>query len=289
MTIDIILFCYKQEQYIQQALESILVQEVPTGTRVRLIVADDHSPDNTLGIIRKIFNQQSSVCNRFEWVFLPEEPNMGISKNYKRSFAATEGEYVFILEGDDYWLPGHVMQHMIFWQEHPECSMMMNRITGAREQADGSFRIDEYDGHWYPTDPYMVNLYMQIVEGNQLGNLSGCSFRGDYLRALPAELFEIPIADWMLGVMMAEKGLIGLTKDSTHVYRIKASGVWAGNNRWQQHLIMLKDADMYNRFHNGKYHNEWSEFKSRCWRDVRRNWVKYLPVGMQKLIYKLKN
>lgn len=307
MTIDIILFCYKQEQYIRQALESILTQEVPTGTRVRLVVADDHSPDNTLGVIRDVYEIQKlhtvsvtlcsnpankgevSVADVVEWVFLPEEPNMGISKNYKRSFAATEGEYVFILEGDDYWLPGHVMQHMAFWQKHPECSMMMNRITGAHEQADGSFKIEEYNGHWYPSDPYMVDLHMQIVEGNQLGNLSGCSFRGDYLRALPEELFEIPIADWMLGVMMAEKGLIGLTKESTHVYRVKASGVWAGNNRWQQHKIMLKDADLYDRFQKGKYHKEWSEFKKKCWMHVRNSWMHYIPTGLRDFIHWLKH
>lgn len=287
MTIDIILFCYKQEQYIQQALESILMQELPTDTRVRLIVADDHSPDRTLEIIRSLTPSPSPEGEgNIEWVFLPEEENMGISKNYKRSFAATEGEYVFILEGDDYWLPGHVMQHIAFWLEHPECSMMMNRITGAHEQADGSFKIEEYNGHWYPSDPYMVDLHTQIVEGNQLGNLSGCSFRGYYLRALPEDLFEIPIADWMLGVMMAEKGLIGLTKESTHVYRIKASGVWAGNNRWQQHLVMLKDADMYDRFHNGKYHGEWVEFKNRCWRDVRRNWLHYVP-QLRKIVSRI--
>lgn len=288
MTIDIILFCYKQEQYIQQALESILTQEFPADTHVRLIVADDHSPDNTLNIIRETRNENQEACGRFEWVFLPEEPNMGISKNYKRSFAATEGEYVFILEGDDYWLPGHVMQHIAFWEEHPECSMMMNRITGAYEQADGSFKIDNYDGHWYPTDPYMVNLHMQIVEGNQLGNLSGCSFRGDYLRALPEELFEIPIADWMLGVMMAEQGLIGLTKESTHVYRVKASGVWAGHNRWQQHKIMIRYANMYDRFHMGKYHKEWSEFKKKCWMHVRNSWMHYIPTGLRDFIRKWK-
>lgn len=283
-TIDIILFCYKQEQYIEQALQSIYDQQVPADYSVRIIVADDCSPDNTLALIEK-----HAVESPFPITFLPKEPNMGISKNYKRSFAATTADYVFILEGDDYWLPGHVMQHMAFWQKHSDCSMMMNRITGEREQTDGSFRIDEYNGHWYPTDPYMVDLHMQIVEGNQLGNLSGCSFRGDCLRALPDDLFEIPIADWMLGVIMTEKGLIGLTQESTHVYRIKASGVWAGHSRWRQHKLMLKEADLYNAYQNFKYDKEWKEFKRGCWREVRRNWMHYVPVWMQNTWHKIKS
>ena len=52
-TIDIILFCYNQEQYIEQALRSIYAQELPEGVSARIIVADDCSPDKTLEIDRK--------------------------------------------------------------------------------------------------------------------------------------------------------------------------------------------------------------------------------------------
>lgn len=283
MTIDIILFCYKQEQYIEQALRSIYAQELPDNVSARIIVADDCSSDGTLTIIKRLAPE-----SQFPMMFLPEEPNMGISKNYKRSFAATTADYVAILEGDDYWLPNHIAQHIEFWEKYPDCSMAMSRITFVKVGDDGREAIEPL-GRWgYPADPYMVEVNKQITEGNQLGNLSACSFKGELLRALPESLFDIPIADWMLGVMLAERAPIALLADTSSVYRVKASGVWAGHSRWQQHKIMLRDANMYDYFQNGKYHKEWCEFKHRCWQDVRRNWMHYMPIWVQNTWHKIK-
>lgn len=274
-TIDIILFCYKQEQYIKQALRSIYAQKLPKEVCARIIVADDASPDNTLAIIKRLAPESP-----FPMVFLSEEPNMGISKNYKRSFAATTADYVAILEGDDYWLPNHLAQHVEFLQTHPECSMSMNEITFLHE--DGVVTVGKVvkDAQ---SNYKMIGLQKQIVEGNQLGNLSACMFRGQYLRELPETLYDMPVADWMLGIMLAQRGDIGIIKGSTSVYRVKASGVWAGQSLWQQHKIMIRYANMYDKFQNGKYHAEWSEFKRNCWLNVRRNWMHFMPNWIQQL------
>lgn len=278
-TIDIILFCYKQELYIEQALRSIYAQKLPKDVSARIIVADDASPDGTLAIIKRLAPESP-----FSMVFLPEEPNMGISKNYKRSFAATEADYVAILEGDDYWLPNHLKQHIEFWKQNPVCSMVMSRITRVDVFVIGEEQLQPI-GEWrYLADPYMVNIQEQIEDGNQLGNLSACSFRGNYLRNLPLGLFELPIADWMIGIMMAEQAPLALIAESSSVYRVKASGVWAGQSKWHQHMQMLQYADMYDKFQNGKYHKEWQQFKKRCWEDVRRNWLHYMPEWLQKIV-----
>lgn len=285
ISVDIILFCYNQEKYIEQALRSIYAQVLPKDVVVRIIVADDASSDNTNTIIKNDVPQSP-----FQIIFLPENNNMGISKNYKRSFAATEADYVAILEGDDYWLPNHLAQHMAFWEQHPNCSMAMNRITFMHVSADGQEQLQPVKGSWsYPSDPYMVDIHKQITEGNQLGNLSACSFRGDFIRNLPAELFDLPIADWMLGVMMAEKAPIALLAGSSSVYRYKKSGVWAGRTKWQQHKVMLRYANIYDKFHHGKYHAEWREFKLSRWRDVRRNYMHYLPESIQHTWRCIKN
>lgn len=282
ISIDIILFCYKQEQYIEQAIRSIYAQELPEDVTARIIVADDCSPDDTLNIIKRIAQDSP-----FPVVFLPEEPNMGISLNYERSFAATKADYVAILEGDDYWLPNHLAQHIEFLKNHPECSMSMNEITTCNEQTNEiqfSPMVRRADAAYE-----LVDVKKQIAEGNQLGNLTACMFRGQYLRDLPETLYEMPIADWMLGVMMAQRGYIGIIKGSTSVYRVKASGVWAGRSKWQQHCVKLRYADMYDRFQDGKYHKEWQRFKRSCWLDVRRNWMHYMPVWVQKFWHKVKH
>lgn len=281
ITIDIILFCYKQEQYIEQALRSIYAQELPKDVSARIIVADDASPDNTLAIIKRL-----ALESPFPITFLLEEPNMGISKNYKRSFAATEAKYVAILEGDDYWLPNHLKQHIEFLESHPECSMSMNEMTTLNEQT-GKIQVSVMVRDAMATH-ITVDLHKQIAEGNQLGNLSACMFRGNYLRELPEGFFDMPIADWMLGVMMVQRGFIAILKGTTSVYRIKSSGMWAGRTKWQQHWIMLRYADMYDSFQNGKFHKEWLEFKRSRWIDVRCNFMHYMPRWIQNIWHKFK-
>lgn len=281
ISVDIILFCYKQEQYIEQALRSIYAQELPKDVTARIIVADDCSPDNTLNIIKRLAPESP-----FSVEFLPEEPNMGISKNYKRSFAATRAEYVVILEGDDYWMPNHIAQHINFLQAHPECSMSMNEIT-FMDVTNGEKNVGVLvrgKGVTY----VLVDLKTQISEGNQLGNLSSSVFVGKYLRELPNDLFDIPIADWMLGVMLAQRGYLALLKGSTTIYRVKPSGVWAGLSKWRQHRTMLEYAEIYDKFQNRKYHAEWKQFKHKCWQELRRNWMQYMPLWVQKLWHKIK-
>lgn len=280
-TIDIILFCYKQEQYIEQALQSIYDQQVPADCSVRIIVADDCSPDNTLALIEK-----HAAESPFPITFLPKEPNMGISKNYKRSFAATTADYVFILEGDDYWLPGHMMQHMAFWQEHPECALVMNNVNCLQEETN---HLTEFTYWPYETEYITADVRKQIEEGNQLGNLSGCSFQGQYLRELPSTLFDMPIADWMIGVMLAQRGLLATLQVPTSVYRVKASGVWAGRSKWKQTQILLKYAQMYDEYQNGKYHNMWRVYKKKVLHEARTHWTKFLPQCIQNSWHKIKS
>lgn len=278
MLVDVLLITYNQIHYIVQALESVMSQEVQA--RVRIIVADDASSDGTMDLIKR-----EAENSPFEVIYLPNSTNLGISKNYQRAFSACTGDYVAILEGDDYWNSSHhLQQHIDFLEEHKECSMSMNAITCLDEDS-GTLRCDA----WIRAESYyLVDVKEQIEKGNQLGNLSSCVFRASCLKKLPPELFDLPIADWMLGVMMAQYGPIGLMKESTSVYRVKASGVWAGKSRWQQHLTKLRYANLYDQFQKGEYHKEWQRFKHSCWHDVRRNWMHYMPSSVQKLWHILK-
>ena len=54
--ITLFLFSYNQEKYIKQAVESALAQDYPN---LEVIISDDHSTDNTVGIIQSIIQDYS--------------------------------------------------------------------------------------------------------------------------------------------------------------------------------------------------------------------------------------
>ena len=251
-SIDIILFCYKQEQYIEQALRSIYAQELPDGVSARIIVADDCSPDKTLEIIKRLAPESP-----FPMMFLSEEPNMGISKNYKRSFAATTADYVTILEGDDYWLPNHLKQHVEFLRKHRKYSMSINGITSLK---DGKSFLS---GWAYPTSYVAISVEDQIACGNQLGNLSACVFRGDCLRALPTELFDQYIADWEIGILIAQNGPICKFRESTSVYRLNPHGQWTQCDMSERTRSRINTINLMNAMTNYKYRSQFRIVKQR--------------------------
>ena len=216
VSIDVILCCYNQEQYIVEALDSILCQKI--AAKVRLIVADDSSSDKTIEIIKK-----HEAESPFPFVYFENNGNIGMQANYQRAFAACKSDYVAILEGDDWWNNDHhLAQHIAFLQKHPRYSMSFNRITYYYQES-GSCIVKRWP---YGKDYVTIKLRQQLGWGNQIGNLSSCVFRTNLLQGLPDQFFKLKFADWELGIMMALKGPIAKLKDSTSVYRINSKGQW---------------------------------------------------------------
>ena len=267
MNIDVILTSFNQSRFIQQAIESIYIQIV--DAHVRLIVADDASIDDTPVIIHRLANKSP-----FEVVFLQDDNNLGISKNYLRAFNACTGDYIAILEGDDYWCsPHHLQQHVSFLEEHRECSMSMNRYI-RQDDSKCLFNMVRLD---YPQFPHFVNVEEQISNGNQLGNLSACVLRASCVKKLPSDLFDLSIADWMLGIMLSQQGFLAILEEPTSIYRINSNSQWASKSKENQTEILLKRAEEYDSFQNGKYHAYWGRFKQKILTRDNTRLEDYLP------------
>ena len=244
MKLDIILISFNQEAYIAQAVDSILAQQFSCDVKLNLIVADDVSTDGTLGIIR-----ERLATSDMHAEFLPKGKNVGYVINYKQAFAACEGDYVAILEGDDYWLEGHLQQHMDFLETHKDYSMSMNRYF--RLMPGGEFK----EGGWGCMGDFRtVGIDEQLGSGNQLGNLSACMFRGSLVRSIPDPFYDLNMADWELGAYMAQFGPIAILRQQTSVYRISDKGQWAGLTDDQKKSALVADLRAMDSFFGGKYH-----------------------------------
>lgn len=260
INVDIILICYNQEQYIKDAIDSIFQQRISDNVRLNLIIADDCSIDNTLQIIHNyviLYQEKSDLFYRID--FLPSSTNVGISQNYQRAFAACDGEFIIILEGDDYWLsPNHIQQHIDFLLKHEECSMSMNRITFG--YSNGTKNIDE----WGSNEEFKIyTLHDQIVWCNVLGNLSACSLRTSCVKQLPKEMFNLHVDDFLLGVMMAQYGNIGIMRETTSLYRCNKQSMWASLSPREQFKRNIHFAKVYDKFQDGKFHSLWKECRKK--------------------------
>ena len=93
--VSVLVVTRNHEKYIRQALDSVVMQE--TDFDFEVVIADDFSDDLTLVIAEEYQRHFHSLQ------LLPSEKHLGITRNYQRGFAACVGEYIAVLEGDDYW------------------------------------------------------------------------------------------------------------------------------------------------------------------------------------------
>src|SRR5664279_3975429 len=112
MKISILVITYNHEPYIRQALEGIRMQREIADYEI--IFCDDRSTDGTVSIAREVLSSSSNVS------FYVNEKNLGITSNYQQAFSKCLGEYIFILEGDDYWIdPYKIKKQVAFLDDHP--------------------------------------------------------------------------------------------------------------------------------------------------------------------------
>jgi len=250
MKLSILLITYNQEKYIGQCLDSILMQNIPF--EFEIVVADDYSGDNTLTIIKnklkgRIKNQKILDSNK----------NVGISKNYQRSFLQCDGEYIAVMEGDDYWIdPNRLIKHIEFLDFHKQFVMSMNRMVIFDERTNKmSCR------KWNENVNFQLITTQEMALGNKLGNLSACVFRKNEIDKIKPDLYDLRIADWMLGLVLSENGPIAILEELMSVYRVNNYGEWSKLNTKAKNQRMLKLISDYNKYLGRRYDREFRAFE----------------------------
>lgn len=128
MKLSIIMLVYNHERFIAQALESVLMQK--TDFEYELIIGEDCSSDGSREIIR-------SYEKRFEGKMKPlyRDKNLGMAGNLMDCLMRCTGQYIAVLEGDDFWTDDQKLQKQAaFLDEHPEYVMVVhnwNIVSGS--------------------------------------------------------------------------------------------------------------------------------------------------------------
>lgn len=255
MQLDIILITYNQSAFIEQALEGLIMQRLNPSIEARIIVADDASTDDTLAIIHSM-----EALLPFPCYFLPTTPNMGHVLNYRRAFQACTGDYVAILEGDDWWCsPLHLQQHIDFLDLHRECVLSSSRpfFYDMRTQRFGISGYPEEKG-----DVWLITAQEEAT-GNKIVNLSTCVLRNSTLQqvALDERLWQVEMLDWLLELMLAERGFLAKHRTPTSIYRCQEMGLWSRLDKTGQKELVLNQVMQYDQLFHGKYTAEFNQVR----------------------------
>ncbi|MFM6290642.1 MAG: glycosyltransferase family 2 protein [Microcystaceae cyanobacterium] len=116
-TFSVIIPAYNIENYVAQALNSVLAQ---TFQDFEIILVDDGSFDHTISIIRQFTDPR---------VKLIQQENRGASSARNHGIRQSQGQYIAFLDGDDYWLPEKLERQLQHLESFPEVGVSFCRAA----------------------------------------------------------------------------------------------------------------------------------------------------------------
>jgi glycosyltransferase involved in cell wall biosynthesis len=145
------------EKYISQAIESFLSQECSFDCE--LLINDDCSKDKTAEIAAEYANKYPEKVK-----FFAQKENKGLLENYKFLLSKANGEYIAILESDDYWIdPKKLEKQISFLENNPEYGLSFTGWTRDRDGEQDSFSNDSFLCNLSISDAYKYILLRNII------------------------------------------------------------------------------------------------------------------------------
>lgn len=251
--VTVIMSNYNQEDYIEQAIQSVLNQKV--DFEYNLIITDDFSQnDNSVEIIKKYKNNYPGKIT-----ILLNKENGGYLKNILRAKTLTKTPYFCLLDADDFWTDNNYLQSAVnFLDKNPDFVIYSRNVICLYEDGseklfiDGSINHSDYDISDYfehrisisqTTGSFFRNVIfingIPDIMQHAVGTISERSFEGDFDRYL----------------MHLKYGKAHYEPEPSGVYRISSNGIWSKLSKLEQDIINGQALFDYNSYFEDVYLN----------------------------------
>lgn len=223
MQVSICMITYNHEKYIEQAIQSVLEQDV--NFEYEIVVGEDCSTDETASILRKLERQNQ---NRLKVIYRPA--NIGSKANFLSTLSVCNGEYVAFLDGDDYWVYSNKLQLQVDFLDNNRCAAaVFHRTRVINGELIG---LPPIIPAMEPSKFFSLEFF--LTNGNQF-SISSLLARRDCLRNVGSWLAHIRPGDWAVFMMLATHGDLGFIPLEMSHYRVHPTGSW---NRLSDHHRM---------------------------------------------------
>ena len=238
MKLSVCMITYNHESYISEAIESVLNQH--TNFTVQLIIGEDCSADNTRSVCEKFVKKYPGKI-----LLLPETGNVGMMKNFERTFKQCDGDYVAFLEGDDYWTDNSKLQKQVdFLQANSDYSlcfhntqMIMDRAGEKKEWVlhsnleKDTFTTEDVLGPWFvPSCSTVFTNYPDFV--------------------LPTWFYNCKYGDLPFMLLLSLKGKFKYLDEVMAVYRLHDTGMSSAHKAYDKITVMVYIYESFN-IHTG--------------------------------------
>lgn len=237
--ISVVMNCYNGEEYLSQALESVLAQ---TYTNWEIIFWDNQSTDKSA----EIFNSYGD--SRFMYYYAPKHTWLYEARNH--AVEKTRGEFIAFLDVDDLWLPEKLSRQLALFEDEK-----VGLVAG-----------DYFEKYEVSNTKQLINVFLpknnKIIESLLLGNYIGMFTIIVRASALTDSKFPFDgnyhiIGDFDMLIRVLNKWKLGWIHQPVGLYRIH------GNNESLKRKKMQIDEEKswIKKMESNKAVSETIEFK----------------------------
>ena len=218
MKVSVLMVTYNHERYIAEAIESVLMQV--TNFDYEIVIGEDCSTDRTREIV---LEYQKRFPDKIR--LLLQEVNTGGARNFSQTLESCVGEYIALLDGDDYWTStGKLQEQAEFLDAHPECSMCFHPVRVLYEDDDPSIPKNPPHNTIWPQGAKDFSTIEDII-GSIFIHTSSAMLRNGLVK-YPDWLYALRVGDWPLFILWASHGDVGCIRSEMSVYRNHFGGIW---------------------------------------------------------------
>lgn len=151
MKTSVIIVVYNHERYVVEALRSAVEQTLRAD---EIIVIDDASPDATPKIVEAFIRENPSAPLRL----IRNERNLGVTGSFARAVAATSGDLILTLAGDDVALPSRLEMVHAYLSARPTTFAVISNAQIIDESSSPSGQLDNCAKRLEPTALSIADL-----------------------------------------------------------------------------------------------------------------------------------
>ncbi|MCY9835622.1 glycosyltransferase [Aeromonas media] len=230
---------YKQEQYIEQAIDSFLMQK--TTFPFEIIIGEDCGGDGTLAILAEYKKKYPKLIK-----VITSKKNIGANANLLRVFNDAVGEYIAVCEGDDYWCDKDKLQIQYeYMEKNNECSFV---VHPAYSKADNNI----LKSIWPCQSDTKFDVGFIMSAKGQFSPTSSYFFRKSIIYILPDWFSAAPVGDFYIEVFASSLGRCDNIERYMSVYRLSAENSWSESLKNDQSGLRIIDTYKSNIFYLNK-------------------------------------
>ncbi|MDZ7740334.1 MAG: glycosyltransferase [Bacteroidota bacterium] len=207
---------FNHENFIGEALDGFLMQKCDFP--VEILIHEDCSTDNTAVIIKEYQQKFSDIIKpKFQ---KENQYSKGVKPISQLLLPRSQGKYIALCEGDDYWTDPYKLQNQVdFLEANEDFAICHHNMQVIYEENNNKPHLSN------PPDGEKFTTIETLAHGNYIYTAS-CVFRDGLFGEFPNWFAKCPIGDYPLHMLNAQFGKIRYFPEIMGVYRVHNGGVW---------------------------------------------------------------